>query len=157
MAHKSALDGQILNIIQNNSVYEQSEIQNLLEKKGYIIPQATLSRRLKKLNIFKLSGQYKTLEPFRGNLPFIRDVKISSFGLIVLLTDPGQANSIAYALDQKYILPTSERYRGSGILGTIAGDDTILVIIESKAALTSALDCLCSDFPYLNRPDIPPE
>ena len=156
MTHEPALDGHILNIIQSHSIYEQSEIQEILEKRGYKIPQATLSRRLKKLNIAKVSGQYKSLEVFHGTLPVIKGIQVSALGLIVLHTHPGQANSIAYALDQKYVQPPSgEDGNHPGILGTIAGDDTILIIIESKSALEVAMDHLCADFPYLDRPKIP--
>ncbi|AMW35694.1 ArgR family transcriptional regulator [Haematospirillum jordaniae] len=156
MTHEPALDGHILNIIQSHAIYEQSEIQEILERRGYKIPQATLSRRLKKLNIAKVSGQYKSLEVFQGTLPVIKGIQVSALGLIILHTHPGQANSIAYALDQKYVQSSSQKDSDhAGILGTIAGDDTILIIIESKSALEVALDHLCADFPYLDRPTIP--
>ncbi|NKD77232.1 ArgR family transcriptional regulator [Haematospirillum sp. H1815] len=156
MTHDPALDRHVLNIIQSHTIYEQSEIQEILEKRGYKIPQATLSRRLKKLNIAKVSGQYKSLEVFQGALPVIKGIQVSALGLIILHTHPGQANSIAYALDQKYIQPSSGKDSDHpGILGTIAGDDTVLIIIESKSALKRALDHLCADFPYLDRPTVP--
>ena len=51
MAHDAVIDSQILNIVRSRTIREQMELQNLLEKNGYNVPQATLSRRLKKLKI----------------------------------------------------------------------------------------------------------
>lgn len=149
--HDAVLDGHILNIIQRDTVCEQSDLQTMLKEKGYDIPQATLSRRLKKLNIAKVSGVYTLVGFAHPSLPPILSMQISDFGLIVLHTHPGQANSIAYFLDQKYVKSFSYNASSSGILGTIAGDDTILLIIKSKADLDTLLPLLYTEFPYLAR------
>ena len=51
--------------------------------------------------------------------------------------------------DQKYVDIHSFDHKDSGILGTIAGDDTLLLIIKSKEHLTKVLQLLQEEFPYL--------
>ena len=64
MADKNIIENHILNIIQKEEVREQSDLQELLKSRGFDIPQATLSRRLKKLNIAKIGGIYKIIDFF---------------------------------------------------------------------------------------------
>ncbi|MGL9758688.1 MAG: arginine repressor [Wolbachia sp.] len=145
--HDNTLDEHILNIIQNHEILEQSDLQTLLKKRGYNIPQATLSRKLKKLKIAKVAGIYKVIDINQYRLPLILNMQISDFGLIVLHTQPGQASSLAYFLDKKYVLNSSNNI---GIIGTIAGDDTVLLVIKSKAKLNTVLQSIYETFPYLS-------
>ncbi|KTD52940.1 arginine repressor [Legionella quateirensis] len=150
MSRDAVLDGHILTIVQSSKIAEQMELQQYLKARGYDVPQATLSRRLKKLNIAKVSGVYKVVDFKSSNLPLILGINISEYGLIVLHTEPGNANSIGYYIDQKYVDYHSFENKDSGILGTIAGDDTILLIIKSKNYLDKVVHLLKSEFPYLN-------
>ena len=143
------LDGHILNIVQNFEIKEQNELQHHLIRKGYNIPQATLSRRLKKLNIAKVSGKYEIVNYHHSHIPIVLSIKISEFGLIILHTHPGNASSLAYYLDKKYI-SYSPKEQNAPIIGTIAGDDTVLLIIKSKSAIQGAIKLLQDDFPYLS-------
>lgn len=144
MSHAKVLDDHILAIIQNEKISEQTELQSRLKKRGLKIPQATLSRHLKKLNIAKVAGIYKAIDFTMPHLPQVLDLRVSEFGLIVLHTHPGHANSLASYLDQKYVI-----HAESGLLGTLAGDDTILLITQSKHALKKVLGLLYDAFPYL--------
>ena len=152
MSFDATLDSHILNIIQSNDIFEQSDLQKMLKSRGYTVPQATLSRRLKKLKIAKVSGIYKVIDYNQPNLPLVLNMDISDLGLIVLHTHPGQANSLGYFLDQKYVNFSHKDKQPSGILGTLAGDDTVLVIIKSKRDLDKVLKAICEDFPYLSIP-----
>jgi transcriptional regulator of arginine metabolism len=154
MAETKALDGQIVNIIQRHEIAEQSELQEMLKEIGHDIPQATLSRKLKKLNIAKVAGVYKIVDYNMPNLPVILNVQISDFGLIILHTQPGDANSLAYYFDQKYVSYNPKKPKESGILGTIAGDDTILLVVKSKADISRVMFVLQENFPYLVLPKI---
>ncbi|BET31534.1 MULTISPECIES: arginine repressor [Wolbachia] len=145
--HDNTLGEHILNIIQNHEILEQSDLQTLLKERGHSIPQATLSRKLKKLKIAKVAGVYKVIDINQYQLPLILNMQISDFGLIVLHTQPGQASSLAYFLDKKYVLNSSNNI---GIIGTIAGDDTVLLIIKSKAELNKVLQSIYETFPYLS-------
>ncbi|AHE66968.1 arginine repressor [Legionella oakridgensis] len=149
MTHDRILDGHILAIVQNQEIHEQSELQDKLKERGYDIPQATLSRRLKKLKIAKVANVYKIVDFNLPNLPIVLNIQVSEFGLIVLHTHPGNANSLGYFIDQKYVALHSQSSKKTGILGTIAGDDTVLLIIESKAQLEPVLQLLQEEFPYL--------
>lgn len=154
MTHHAIIDEHILSIIQNTNVEEQSDLQEHLRSRGFEIPQATLSRRLKKLKIAKVAGVYKAVDFGMTNLPLVLNIQISEFGLIVMHTNPGQAHSLGYYLDQKYVAFHPQNTTDSGMLGTVAGDDTVLVITKSRAALPKILAILHRDFPYLNLSEL---
>jgi transcriptional regulator of arginine metabolism len=149
MKRDSALEGQILSLVHHFEIREQSDLQKLLSEKGYDIPQATLSRRLKKLKVAKVAGIYKILDFGTPALPIILNIQASDFGMVVLHTHPGNANNLALYLDQKYVTFHPQQPKNSGILGTIAGDDTVLVIVKDKAATKQVLALLHQEFPYL--------
>jgi len=153
MPHGDVLDGQILNMVQNKKIAEQLELQSLLQEIGYDIPQATLSRRLKKLKIAKVAGVYQVIDIHMPNLPLILNIQVSDFGLIVLHTTPGNANSLGYYFDQKFVNYRRQSPENAGIIGTIAGDDTLLLIIQNKAQIETVLQLLRTEFPYLNLND----
>jgi len=146
MKTKKVVDNHIIDIIQKEPVREQSDLQEILKLRGFDIPQATLSRKLKKLNIAKVDGVYKVIDFTTSSLPVVLSLKISDFGLIILHTHPGNANSLAYFIDQKYVT-----YNGkdSIILGTIAGDDTVLVVVKNKAAVKKVQEIFAEIFPYV--------
>jgi transcriptional regulator of arginine metabolism len=143
------LDGYILTIIQTHEVKEQSELINLLKLKDIEIPQATLSRKLKKLNIAKVAGIYKVVDYNYSAIPLVLKFEVSDFGIIVLHTYPGNASSLAYYIDKKYISFSAIEQRNSYVLGTIAGDDTVLLIVKNSSAVKKVISILRQDFPYL--------
>ena len=149
MSQDGLLDGHILNIVQTQNIAEQADLQNCLQERGYNIPQATLSRRLKKLKIAKVAGTYQVVDFNTPNLPLVLNIQVSDYGLIVLHTHPGNANSLAFFIDRKYVAFSPQNKQSSGILGTIAGDDTVLVIIKNKEQLEKTLQLLHNEFPYL--------
>lgn len=149
MSQDPVIDGHILNIVQTEEIAEQSDLQKCLKERGYEIPQATLSRRLKKLKIAKVDGAYQILGLNTPNLPLVLNMQISDYGLIVLHTHPGNANSLAFFIDRKYVSFSQHSNEKSGILGTIAGDDTVLLIIKGDDCLNNVLQLLRQDFPYL--------
>jgi len=146
---KSIIDSHIVDIIRNESIREQGELQDALKRRNYDIPQATLSRRLKKLNIAKVDGEYKIVDFGASALPAVLNIKVSEFGLIVLHTHPGNANSLAYFIDQKYVNYNMNDNDNSSIIGTIAGDDTVVVIVKNKVEVKLVLGIFQKLFPYL--------
>jgi transcriptional regulator of arginine metabolism len=149
MSQDTLLDGHILNIVQTEKISEQSDLQKSLTERGYTIPQATLSRRLKKLKIAKVAGVYQVVDFNIPNLPLVLNIQVSDFGLIVLHTHPGNANSLAYYIDKKYVSFSMQGNKNIGILGTIAGDDTVLLIVKSMEKQEEVLQLLRTEFPYL--------
>lgn len=150
------LNAHLLGIVQTMAIEEQSELQEILRQRGYDIPQATLSRRLKKLKIAKVGGVYKAIELRANNLPLILNIQISDFGLMVLHTLPGHANALASWFDQKYVAYTPGSAMQTGILGTIAGDDTLLLIVKNEKNLKGVMALLLAEFPYLQSLPIAP-
>lgn len=125
----------IKDLIRSHRIESQESLLNLLEKENFHVTQATLSRDLKYLRVSKISdgwsGYYYSL-PTEDNPPkaeqgYIQDVRRGILSLEfsnhmgVIKTLPGHADSVALALDN---LGLPE------ILGTVAGDDTIFVILR---------------------------
>ena len=126
--------------IAHHGVANQEGLLALLTREGYEVTQATLSRDLKALRVGKVSapdGSYVYALPEesdRSRDELIRDFQRgylsmeSSGNLVVLKTLPGHAQATAWALDN---LEVAE------ILGTVAGDDTILIILRQEADFTA--------------------
>ena len=126
---------QIKELIRSRRIESQEKILDLLQQEGYNVTQATLSRDLKYLRVGKISdgwsGYYYTLpedeekpEEERGYIQDVRRGILSlefSYNIGVIKTLSGHADSVALALD-KINMPE--------ILGTVAGDDTIFVILR---------------------------
>ena len=149
MTYDNVVDVLIATIVQSQSISEQLHLQQRLKSHGHDIPQATLSRRLKKLNIAKVAGIYKAIDYKQLGLPLVLNLQISDAGFIVLQTKPSHASSLALYLDQKYISFDPDKLTHSGMIGTIAGDDTVLVILKHKDHLEKTLALLRLEFPYL--------
>lgn len=130
----------ILELIGTRQIGSQEELRQLLLKKGWDVTQSTLSRDLRDLRIarvptadglrYVVSGEGGTEEgggraPLAAILPQLF-VRVDGVGhLIVLKTVTGSAQTVAHALDRE---PSAD------LLGTIAGDDTILMICRSEQA-----------------------
>ncbi len=122
---KSYRQGQILKLIRSRPVRTQEELAQELRNLGINATQVTLSRDLRELRLVKTQDGYRETEaedvgPQLASLAadFLIDVR-SAQNLVVLKTAPGHANSVAVSLDAE---------EWPEVVGTIAGDDTILVI-----------------------------
>lgn len=122
---KSYRHGQILKLIRSAPIFTQEELAERLKSLGIQATQVTLSRDIRELGLVKTSEGYRAMgrEDTRLRLEtlaaeFLQDVRAAQ-NLVVLRTAPGHANSVAVALDQE---------EWPEVVGTIAGDDTILVI-----------------------------
>lgn len=140
----------IREVILNSQVNNQDELLKKVQGKGFEITQATLSRDLKQLKVAKVplpDGEYVYTIPGVKNLPdeagnrFMAQGWVSidfSGNLAVIRTKPGFANGIASIIDQR------SAYE---ILGTIAGDDTILIILREGYARASVMTVFSLLFP----------
>ena len=125
-------------IISSQQLGSQDELLNALQKEGFKLTQATLSRDLKQLKVAKaasMSGNYVYVLPNetmykRVSSPnSIREMmRVPGFISInfsgnmgIIKTRPGYASSIAWNIDNSDV---------PEILGTIAGDDTIFIVIK---------------------------
>jgi transcriptional regulator of arginine metabolism len=123
--NKSYRQGQILNLINKRPIHTQDELAVALAELGIQATQVTLSRDIRDLSLAKTAEGYRQLTPERGGpglaalaADFLQDIRQAQ-NLLVLKTSPGHANSVAVALD---------RENWNEIVGTVAGDDTILII-----------------------------
>ena len=123
--NKTYRHGQILRIIRRQRIHTQEELGRELAVAGIDVSQVTLSRDLHELGLMKGADGYRDT-PVRVAGPalesilpeFLQDVRVAQ-NLLVLRTSPGNANSLAVALDQA---------GWAEVVGTVAGDDTILVV-----------------------------
>ena len=127
---KSYRQGQILKLIRSKPIRTQDELAQELRKAGIEATQVTLSRDLRDLRLAKTAEGYRELEEEEIGpelrllaVEFLHDIRAAQ-NLVVLKTSPGHANSVAVALDAE---------EWPEIIGTIAGDDTILVIAPDNA------------------------
>lgn len=126
----------IRDIIMNNEVETQDELVDRLREAGFNVTQATVSRDIKELHLIKVplvDGRYKYSMPAEQKfnpVQKLRRLLVDSFvsidhadHFIVLKTLSGHANAVAELIDN---LPWQE------IMGTISGDNTILIICRSR-------------------------
>ena len=130
---KTFRQGQILKLIRGQSLHTQEELARALKELGVEATQVTLSRDIRELGLIKTQEGYRDLKDSASagssqfatlGSEFLRDVRPAQ-NQVVLRTAPGHASSIAVALDQE---------QWPEIVGTIAGDDTILVICPDITA-----------------------
>ena len=140
---KSLRHNMILEIIESKDIETQEELAEELKNRGVKVTQATVSRDIKELRLLKVlaeNGGYKyaTVERAEKGMSerFIRILaeSVVSMGsannLIVIKTLSASANAACEAIDS---------LKWSDVLGTIAGDNTILVIVRSNEAVEDVL------------------
>ena len=122
---KTYRQGQILKLIRSKKITTQEELAHELKNIGIAATQVTLSRDLRDLRLVKTREGYQEMAPEETGPgfamlagEFLNDV-LRAQNLVILKTSPGHANSVAVALDNE---------EWPEVVGTIAGDDTILVI-----------------------------
>ena len=133
-------------IISEENISVQEELLKKLKGKGISCTQATLSRNLRQLGVARVpdgNGGYKysLTDASRGAeksslklniVPVIQDI-VDARGLMVIKTIPGNASNTAFFIDG------AGRYE---IAGTIAGDDTILVVPRDGVSVQQVHTCL---------------
>lgn len=152
MYSKTNRHNQIKRIILDNKIASQDELLESLRKAGFELTQATLSRDLKELRVGKLA------DPVRGSIYVLHEqlninnppnnapsvpvnsvlAVVFSYHLCVVRTFPSFASTIANYIDSSQL---------SEIAGTVAGDDTILVIPREGYTQREILKALTSVIP----------
>ena len=140
---RSARQSKILDIISKQEIETQEDLSAALKRAGISVTQATISRDIKELGLIKVlsdnkkykyaivdMGEQKISNKF---LNLFRESVVSiasSENLIVIKTISGSANAAAMAIDK---LGFKE------MLGCVAGDDTLLIVVTSKEAVEGVL------------------
>jgi transcriptional regulator of arginine metabolism len=126
----------IVELVRTRHVATQSDLRDLLRAKGHRVTQATLSRDLAKLGARRVSlpsgGTAYEVDGFTARVrepsqlaamaPLVLGIREGS-AIVVIHTRPGAAQAVAALLDQA---------RLDGVIGSIAGDDTIFVVPERR-------------------------
>ncbi len=122
-----------ISLIESGVVHSQSDLVVLLKKSGYRVTQATASRDLEEIgavrardkngeSIYKISGSTDEALARISPLPSKLILSIDhSANLTVIHTPPGAAQFLASSLDHAHL---------TGVIGTIAGDDTIILVTK---------------------------
>lgn len=136
---KSQRQAKIMEIISTTNIETQDQLLAALQDAGFTSTQATISRDIKELRIVKELTSFGTYRyttavrempnSFSGRLNTIFRECVTSFdyaqNIIVIHTLPGLANAAASALDSMNM---------SVVLGTIAGDDTVFIVMRDNNA-----------------------
>lgn len=134
--HKRYRQGQILKLLAGQPVASQDELRRQLMHLGVRVTQATLSRDMRELRLVKTAEGYRPLSSAAAEesapLPtlgralkeFMLDCRPAQ-NMLVLKTPPGGAQPLAAAVDREH---------WKEIAGSLAGDDTVLIITSSRSA-----------------------
>lgn len=135
----------IQEIVQSLSIETQEDLVKTLREAGFDVTQATVSRDIKELGLIKVPGEHNVSRYALPNQPIIRrdderlkrlcktsvlDIDYSE-NLIVVKTMPGEAMGVASAIDHVH---------WPEIIGTIGGDDNILIIVKPKKATAELVE-----------------
>ncbi len=136
----------MIELMQTREIETQEELATLLRRAGYKVTQATISRDIKELGIIKVSTDgNKQKYTYSSDEATSVSTKISNLfkhsvlsieaanNLIVIKTIPGSANMAGMMVD---------RLSNPSILGCVAGDDTVLVIVKSADDADEITDIL---------------
>jgi transcriptional regulator of arginine metabolism len=135
MMNKALRHRAILEALRQGPIANQEDLQRALRKRGFKVGQATLSRDIRDLNLSKTPAGYAlpqgesagglALPPVQRLVrEFVMDVRPAQ-NLLVLKTIIGSAQPVAAALDEQ---------EWEEVVGTIAGDDAILIVCPDKEA-----------------------
>lgn len=140
---KTGRQSKIIEIIQKNEVETQEELSEYLVREGYSVTQATVSRDIRELKLTKISmnngrQKYAILNDAPDDMSqkyarILRDGFVSmdmAQNILVIKTVSGMANAVCAALDSMQM---------QEIVGSIAGDDTIMCAIRTVEDTTALM------------------
>ena len=134
----------ILEVIEKKNIETQEELAKILNEAGFVVTQATVSRDIKKLGLVKVKGKgsHQKYAPKAASTlveydKYVRVLKDAITGMddaeniLVIKTVPGMAMAVAAALDSLRI---------PEIIGSIAGDDTIMCATKNNRHAKDVMD-----------------
>lgn len=143
---KVGRQSKIIELINKNDIETQEELADLLTEAGYNVTQATISRDIRELKLTKIAvddgkQKYIVLNNTESGLSekfvrVLRDGFISmdmAQNIIIVKTVSGMAMAVAAALDALHI---------QGIMGCIAGDDTVMCVIKTTEGTIGVMEKL---------------
>lgn len=119
--NKEARQKRILSLIRGKRIGTQEVLTEHLERAGIFATQSSISRDLVELGVVKHNGHYALPKATNGAATHgLLSLEAAGDALIVARCEPGLASAIAVEIDRAYL---------SGVVGTIAGDDTIFIAV----------------------------
>ena len=115
---KTNRQNKILEIIEMGEIETQEELIDALQREGFNVTQATVSRDIREMKLQKImtdSGRYKYIVQKPQGADY-------AMNLVVVKTYPGMAQAVAAGLDAMHI---------PSVLGCVAGDDTLFLAVRS--------------------------
>lgn len=144
MGMKEQRQSKILSLIQKHEIETQEELAENLEKSGFKVTQATVSRDIRELKLTKVAGKnnaqkYVALINYENQISekVIRVFKAGfvsmdiAQNILVIRTLTGMGNAVAAAIDA---------FNHEEIVGTLAGDDTIFCAIRNIEDMSIVID-----------------
>lgn len=128
MGKRQLREEQIRTIVRNHPVRTQKDLADLLQQNGFVCTQATISRDISELGLMKSSEGFYVLPEDQHLERMVSDLVTmvqAASNLVVIKTRPGAAQGVCAAIDSAEM---------PGALGTVAGDDTILLAATDEDA-----------------------
>jgi len=129
-------------LLVEGTLSTQEELREKLEKQKYAVNQSTISRDLRKLNAIRTNDQegrvvYRLPSPGTSPGSVVSESMVTSItpasALVVIQTSPGSASLVARHLDLN---------RPAGLVGTIAGDDTVFLAFSAKQVSAETIETI---------------
>ena len=125
-------------IITRFELRNQTDVVEYMTKGGFEVTQSSISRDFRELNVVKVAGIYRVAGNTLGSLEsairmLITHTEPAGPNIFVIKTTPGGASAVAEAIDLEDI---------NGVVGTVAGDNTIFIATKNKAAQTKVIERL---------------
>ena len=150
--NKNKRKEKILDIISKTEVNTQEELISVLRSQGLEVTQATVSPDIKELGLVKVAGKVKkyryarpedTRSDYSLHVDRMRSVVLScecAQNIVVIKTLAGNGNAIAVIIDNS---------KSEGVMGTLAGDDTVLLVLRAGYSVQDTLDSLKKCLPEI--------
>lgn len=156
MYDKNSRQNTIKELVKAGMVHSQEELQELLNERGYAATQATLSRDMKALGIVKMHDAehgYSYRIPFsvsdrhltvghENSFDGVISLEFAASSMAVIKTRPGYASVVAAILDAS---------AHDVIMGTVAGDDTVLIILRERYSRNNVINALSAILPGIEN------
>ncbi len=117
----------ILELVRERRLRTQQGLAHALAERGFPATQATVSRDIQELGLVRTGAGYRVARAVSVVSELVRSITPVEF-LVVVHTPPGTANVVARAIDEASL---------EGIAGTVAGDDTVIVVLADRDAIAT--------------------